>query len=76
MNCPDCTHAQTDAEWPGLSASCPDCDIRAIAMSPADIRQMYVEQIETACGLPAATEVKRRVREEVSRIRALKGEKT
>ena len=73
MNCRDCNAAQTDAEWPGLTASCPDCDIRAIAMSPTDIRQMYVERIESACGLAAAKEVQRRVREEVQRIKELKG---
>lgn len=73
MTCPDCTAAEDDPEWPGLSADCADCDVRAIAMSPRDIRQMYIEQIEGACGQAAGHEVRRRVNEEVSRIKALKG---
>ena len=73
MSCQDCTAAEDDPEWPGLSADCADCDVRAIAMSPGEIRQMYIEQIEGKCGLAAAQEVRRRVNEEVSRIKALKG---
>lgn len=72
MTCPDCTAAEQDAEWPGLSANCADCDIRAIAMSPTVIRQMHIEQIESECGLAASKEVQRRVREEVQRIKELK----
>lgn len=73
MTCPDCAAAEDEPNWPGLSADCADCDIRAIAMSPGEIRQMYLEQIEGKCGAAAAQEVKRRVVEEVARIRALIG---
>lgn len=73
MTCPDCTAASTDAHWPGYSARCPDCEIRAIASSPRAVRECRYEQIESQCGLPAAQEVRRRVREEIARILELKG---
>lgn len=71
-SCPDCTHALADATWPGYNAHCPDCDIRAIANCPPELRQERIEQIEVKCGLPAAQEVRRRVRVEVARIKVLK----
>lgn len=70
--CPDCAIAQTNASWHGFNANCPDCDIRDIASSPPNIRQAHVEQVEVKCGMPAAQEVRRRVREEIARIVKLK----
>lgn len=71
-SCPDCTHALADATWSGYNAHCPDCDVRAIANCPRDMREGRYEQIESQCGLPAAQEVRRRVREEIARIIKLK----
>jgi hypothetical protein len=70
-SCPDCTHALADATWPGYNAHCPDCDVRAIANCPPELRQERIEQIESQCGRHAAQEVRRRVTAEVNRIRVL-----
>lgn len=74
-SCQDCAIAQTTANWHGFNANCPDCDIRDIASSPPNIRQAHFERLEVKCGAPAAQEVRRRVREEIARILALKGAK-
>jgi hypothetical protein len=72
MTCRDCEIAQRTANWHGFNANCPDCDIRDIASSPANIRQARFNQVEVECGTPAAQEVRRRVRQEIARILALK----
>lgn len=35
MTCANCTHAQSKAHWPGFTADCRGCKVRALATSPA-----------------------------------------
>lgn len=35
MTCANCTRAQTKAHWPGFTADCRGCKVRALASGPA-----------------------------------------
>lgn len=48
MTCPNCTHARTKAHWPGFTASCRGCQVRALACGPAFFHATQAAQITPA----------------------------
>ena len=44
MTCTDCTHAATNAIWPGYHASCQGCKVRALANGPQFWRSLQDRQ--------------------------------
>ena len=73
MTCTDCTRAATTWNWHGYRNECPDCQIRAIAQAPKNLREIRYDQIRRSLGEDAAQALIAQVREEHNRIRALKG---
>ena len=73
MNCPDCTQAARTWNWHGYRGDCPDCQIRAIAQAPRNLREIRYEQIRREAGIEAMEAIKERVRDEYARIQLLKG---
>lgn len=73
MTCPDCTRAATTWNWHGYRADCADCQIRAIAQAPRNLREIRYEQIRRKDGAAAAEATIEQVKTEHARIKALKG---
>lgn len=73
MTCPDCTKAAATWNWHGYRNGCPDCQIRAIAQAPRNLREIRYDQLRRELGAEKAAIVINRVREEHARIKALKG---
>ena len=73
MTCTDCARAATTWNWHGYRNECPDCQIRAIAQAPKNLREIRYDQIRRSLGEDAAQALIAQVREEHNRIRALKG---
>ena len=73
MTCPDCTRAATTWNWHGYRNACADCQIRAIAQAPRNLRKIRYEQIRREAGIEAMEAIKERVRDEYARIQLLKG---
>lgn len=81
MTCPDCTHAATNAVWPGYHASCRGCKVRALANSPQFWRSMtdgqqtpsYRQGLVAAFGEEGAAAGHAEVKAEYARLRALRG---
>lgn len=73
MTCPDCTHAATTVNWHGYRTTCADCQIRAIAQAPRNLREIRYDQLRRELGHEAAAVVIARVRDEHARIQLLKG---
>jgi hypothetical protein len=69
--CNDCETARARI-WHGYRAACPDCIVRQLAMSPRHIREAAYEHALKNVGSDASNEIKRRVKEEGARIRALR----
>ena len=73
MTCTDCTRAASTRNWHGYRGDCPDCQIRAIAQAPRNLREIRYEQIRREAGIEAMEAIKERVRDEYARIQLLKG---
>ena len=79
MTCPDCTAAQTNANWGGYHAKCPECKVRALASGMAffaakterRITPAYRAALRTLFGEDADAG-HLRVKEEFERISALR----
>lgn len=81
MTCPDCTHAATNAIWPGYHASCHGCKVRALANGPQFWRSMtdgqqtpgYRHGLVAAFGEDGAAAGHAEVKAEYARLRELRG---
>jgi L-alanine-DL-glutamate epimerase-like enolase superfamily enzyme len=72
MTCVDCTAAATDWTWGGYTASCHDCEVRAIAQAPRHIREQAFEQLRVKGGMRAVQDLQADVRAEFERVKALR----
>lgn len=72
-HCMDCLRARSNPDYHGRNSDCPQCDIRAIARMSTQDRQAAYEHLERQAGGHAIATIKLTVREEMARIRNLRG---
>lgn len=48
MTCPNCHAAETDPHWPGYTAQCRGCQVRALANGPAFFDSARAAQLTPA----------------------------
>ena len=73
MTCTDCTRAASTWNWHGYRNGCADCEIRAIAQAPRQLRELRYDQLRRKLPAAEVQAVIERVKEEYQRIRNLRG---